>query len=110
VTTEPIDCRLERKDLIAICEAAIVSCTKWDDRDTSGAQRQIGEAWALLKSGCDFNFLNDGNLKTDEQTLWVGIRFTDFSGYEDDNPDNATENFYLPTWRRLAEAKGEDWY
>lgn len=100
-----------RQDLIKLCEDGIVSCKKWGNRDTSDAQRQLGEAWALLKAGCDFEILQEKDgLNTSDKTVWVKIRFTDFSGFENGYPNNAADIFYLPTIARLTENKNSDWY
>lgn len=99
-----------RSELIDLCEKAIVNIKNWSDRDSAEAQRQIGDGWALLKSGCPFTVLSEGNLITDNTTIWIEHRFTDFMGYECDCAENATETSYIPTQSRLDEAKGTDWY
>ena len=99
-----------REELIRLCEKAIVPCDKWSNRDSSDAIRQIGNTWALLKAGCPFKVLTEGNLKTDDRTIWVECTFTNFMGYECGVDDNAKETNYIPTEKRLKEKKGSDWY
>jgi len=99
-----------RQDLIKLCQDAVVPIKKWGDRDCSDAHRQLGEAWALLKAGCPFKILTDKDLKTDRNTIWVEISFTDFSGFEANIDHNASETFYIPTRERLNNNKGKDWY
>jgi len=54
-----------REELIALCEAALVPESEWRNRDSAGAQRQIGEAWALLRAGCPYRILPG----TDDDTI-----------------------------------------
>ena len=102
--------KYSRTKLIDICERAIVHKRNWDDRDSSDAILQVGKAWALLKAGCEFTILTKSSLKTTEDTIWIEISYTDFSGFENDVDDNRKTNFYLPTESRLEENKGKDWY
>lgn len=94
-----------REELVAICEAAFVPQEHWSDRDSSAAQRQLGEAYALLKAGCELQIDPDTNART----IWVSITFEGFA-HKDYNGDLETRTFYLPTRSRLANAKGIDWY
>lgn len=112
-----------REELIAICEAAIVPESEWNDRDSYGAQFQVGECWALLRAGCEFEILYrpadvrsaDGCF-TDEDTIWIntyGKGFQYFESHEPGDPDRPymeEERHYLPTRKRLAEAAEKDWY
>lgn len=59
--------RPTREDLLALCERAFVPHDRWRNRDSSSAQRQLGEAYALLKAGCDFYVSG----KSDTGTLWA---------------------------------------
>lgn len=110
-----------REDLIKICELAIVNEEDWEDRDTESSQQQVGICWALLKAGCDFEVtyekLDDEDRNrciTDEDTIWLYIYSKGFMWFEcaEDNSRDYKEkiHIYLPTMKRLAEAKGKDWY
>jgi hypothetical protein len=98
-----------REQLIALCEKAHVPQEKWNDRDSSGAQRQVGEALMLLKAGCAFDLRDDDNLKTDAKTIWVNIKFKGFSYFEHSDELDA-EVFYIPTAESIEKANGGDWY
>lgn len=104
-----------REDLIAICERSAVPEGKWSDRDTEGAQRQMGQCWALLKAGCRFKVLTKENQAdgavcvTDERTIWVETISAGFAAFDYGGADE-TVTFYLPTVARLDEAAGADWY
>ncbi len=100
-----------RVELIAICQRAIVQQENWDNRDSAGAQRQVGEAWALLRAGCAFEICHTAGdtCVTDEETVWIEITFNGFGSFEGGDAD--TETYYLPTPARLSRQKwGEDWY
>ena len=106
-----------REELIEICEKAIVQETDWNDRDTEASQCKVGECWALLKAGCDFEVMyDDGMCSTDETTIWLyvyseGFRYFEYaSGEEDDNEYKEKHHYYLPTLKCLEEANGKDWY
>lgn len=112
--------RYTREELIELCEAAVVPMDKWHDRDSASAQRNIGEAWVLLKAGCPFTV--DKTMTRDADTIWVEIRCQGFNHFEygdntgpyaseygeGDNYDETTR--YIPTRKRLDARKGEDWY
>ncbi|KUM34554.1 hypothetical protein [Arthrobacter sp. EpRS71] len=94
-----------RDELLAICEASFVPQQHWSNRDSASAQRQLGEAYALLKAGCEFWVGRD----TDSRTIWLTIEFEGFA-HKDYDGGLDTEHFYLPTRERLAGAQGTDWY
>lgn len=99
---------LTRDELIALCEAAIRPEKVWHDRDSASAQRQVAEAWALLRAGCDFEIEKDAPA-TNERTIWVRIAYRGFGSFEYGGKiDN--DLFYIPTRARLDEAGGGDWY
>jgi hypothetical protein len=99
-----------REDLVAICERGFVPEDSWTDRDSSDAQRQLGQCYALLRAGCEFEVLQGKyDLKTDEHTIWVELTFKGF-GYFDYDGDLSRETFYLPTVARLDARAGKDWY
>lgn len=98
-----------REELITICEQSFVPQSKWFNRDSQSAQCQLGEAYALLKDGCDFIVLVNGNLKTDDRTIWIEIESEGFE-HHDWGGSNEKETYYLPTQKRLDDQKGSDWY
>lgn len=98
-----------REQLIDLCQRAPVPQDRWTDRDTAGAQRQVGEALMLLKAGCDFDLSDNDNLKTDAKTIWVNIRFKGFDYFEDSD-ELQSEVFYIPTEESITKANGDDWY
>jgi hypothetical protein len=111
--------QVTREELIALCERARVPQAKWRNRDSAGAQRQIGEAWALLSASCDFEVLHEkGGLNSDANTWWIVISYEGFNFHESfsdlDGDDRAdyleTDNAYIPTAARLDKAAGGDWY
>lgn len=100
----------DRDSLISICERAFVPQQHWRNRDTSSAQRQLGEAYALIKAGCEFHILRgDGGIATNDHTIWIQIEFKGFAFFD---YDGSTENetYYLPTTQRLDRVAGKDWY
>ncbi len=107
-----------RKELIAICESAFVPEIKWNDRDSESAQCQLGECYALLKAGCDFEIIYEDDIcGTDENTIWLYVYSHGFSWFESFNKPNERtrdemeeHHYYLPTIKRLKEANGNDWY
>lgn len=106
---------ISREDLVQLCTDGVVPQEKWRNRDTSGAQRQLGEARALLAAGCDFFVLHGTgthSLRTDENTIWVSIEWHGFEHFEYGADSHLTENdtFYIPTRARLDAANGGDWY
>lgn len=101
---------LAREDLIALCEEAIRPESVWRNRDSAGAHRQVGEAWALLKAGCDFGLIRSGSLTTDMNTIWVEISYRGFNAFEYGSDHNEADTFYIPTAGRLSRAGEGDWY
>lgn len=97
-----------RDELVAICEQAFVPEEQWSDRDSSGAQRQLGEAYALLRAGCQFIERRDMG-GPEGRTIWLAIEFKGF-GYFDYGGPQDDETYYLPTQERLDAAAGRDWY
>lgn len=100
---------MTREDLIQICEDGIVPQEKWMDRDSAEAQKQLGEALALLKCGCDFVILKEGDLKTDSRTIWIEIYSEGFA-HHDYGGNIDRDTYYLPTRSRLDNNKNSDWY
>lgn len=101
-----------REDLLKICEQAFVSEDKWHDRDSEDAQSRLGECYALLKDGCEFEvtYETDDHLcETDEDTIWLYTYSKGF-GYFDWGGQKEEKHFYLPTQKRLDEVNGNDWY
>ena len=106
-----------REDLLKICEQAFVPESKWHDRDSENAQCKLGECYALLKAGCDFEVTykdEDSMCVTDENTIWLYVYskgFFWFEFYGEDRDDyKEKHHYYLPTQKRLDETKDEDWY
>lgn len=108
-----------RQELIALCERARVPQDKWRNRDSASAQRQLGEAWALLSAGCEFEVLREkGGCCTDKNTIWLKIRYEGFNFHESYSPydGDAREDYldddlaYIPTEARIERANGDDWY
>lgn len=108
--------KYERKDLIVLCELAIVPEKKWCDRDSSSAQRQLGEALVLLKAGCEFKVLTEENCRkgnsciSNDDTIWIDITFDGFHAFEEGSDCRESETFYIPTKQRMERGKGGDWY
>ena len=106
-----------RKELINICENAIVPQSKWKNRDTASAMLGVGKCLILLKSGCDFEVdYTDKYCRTDDMTIWIQFYVHDFVWFEYDfeketkGSKSSDYHFYLPTLKRLKEVNGEDWY
>ena len=59
-----------REELIRICEDAVVSCSKWHDRDSHMAQMEISDIHSLLCIGCDY--VIDKN--TNENTIYITFK------------------------------------
>lgn len=118
-----------KKQLISICEDAIVQQEKWADRDSFSSQLQLGQALVLLKAECKFEIITRENADSystcysDEDTIWIKFWAKNFKWF--DILDGDTEEypnglscfdngddlmFYLPTRKRLEKKKGKDWY
>jgi hypothetical protein len=101
-----------REVLVDLCERAAVPVDHWHDRDSAGAQKQVGEALMLLKAGCDFSMSEDP--VTDEKTVWIRVVYPGFNAFEcgRDRADGYWDDdtFYIPTNVRLARSEGKDWY
>lgn len=100
-----------REELIGLCEKASVQEHDWSNRDSAEAQMQIGKCLMLLKAGCEFVIWTEGDEDadtciTDEDTIWVNIKFKGFAFFEGDMEEK--EHFYIPTKKRVGE--GGDWY
>jgi hypothetical protein len=102
-----------REQLIDICEKAIVPEEKWGNRDSALAHQKIGMAWAYLKAGVPFKVTRQGDSPycvTDSHTIWLEFSVKDFGCWDYREGERGIETAYLPTKKRLAERKGEDWY
>jgi len=108
-----------REELISICERASVPEDEWRDRDSEGAQRQVGECLMLLRAGCEFKVhTRRDDPASSTRTIWVTARSRGFGWYERDDEAPASDPFryharqlyYLPTEKRLRDAAGGDWY
>lgn len=96
----------ERDTLIFLCERGLVPQDKWSDRDSAGAQLQLGKAWVLLRAGCDYR-LADSPPQT-EDTIWIDVTYEGFDWFE--VHEMTTDLFYIPTESRLERTAGRDWY
>ncbi|OBG32389.1 hypothetical protein [Mycolicibacter heraklionensis] len=108
MTTDKME--FSRDDLIAICRDAVVPQGRWRDRDSSAAQRQLGQAWVLLSAGCEYRVMHAGRLATNDRTIWIEITWRGFLDFEYGTEATESETFYLPTRARLEQAAGGDWY
>ena len=103
-----------REELIELCESAIAPEDSWYDRDSQGAQAQLGEAWALLRAGCEFTLADDP--KSTDKTWWIsvyskGFNYFEWGGMDDDDHKLLKDDrFYIPTAASIHQAKGGDWY
>ena len=98
-----------REELISICQDGIVPEERWCNRDSAAAQRQLGEALALLTAGCGYRVLRGDSLNTNERTIWIEIEFAGF-GHFDWGGHYDSETYYLPTRERLNANHESDWY
>jgi hypothetical protein len=103
-TTPAEPLALDRDALIAICERAFVPEDRWRDRDSSAAQRQLGECYALLRAGCYVL-----GTRVERDAIWVTIEYRGFGHFDYDGALD-DDRFYLPTPERLDRADGGDWY
>lgn len=103
---------IARDILLNICRQAFVPEDRWHDRDSAGAQRQLGECYALLKAGCRFEVRTDmdaeGGALDKDRTIWVRIWSKGFGYFEVGKLDE--ETYYLPAQARLDAVAGKDWY
>jgi hypothetical protein len=100
-----------RENLIARAERGVVPVEEWRDRDTSGAQKQLAEAAALLKAGCAYEL--SPSIASTGTTTWIEIVYPGFDAFEYGRSDTAnyeSDLYYIPTDNRLDSAKGGDWY
>jgi hypothetical protein len=98
---------VDRLTLLTLCERGFVAQDKWWNRDSSAAQRQLGECYALLKAGCEFS------VRTEADTHWVTVFYRGFDYFEGDydGPGRLDDDrFYVPTSERLLRNVGKDWY
>lgn len=98
---------LDREALLALCERGFVPQERWRDRDSSSAQQQLGECYALLRAGCEFY------VRTERDTHWVTIEYKGFAYFEgtyDGMGPLDHDRYYVPTAERLAAADDGDWY
>lgn len=90
--------------MIDLCQRASVPESEWRDRDSEGAQRQVGECLMLLRAGCKFEV--DPKVEYGSYSLEIWSKgFQYFEIHE-----MRSDFFYVPTAERLAGAAGKDWY
>lgn len=102
---------LTREDLIRLCTHAAVQVSEWRNRDTADAQKQVGEALALLRAGAEWRLARDP--EQTETTHWIYISYPGFNAFEVGvSKRSAWEEdlFYIPTAERLERSNGRDWY
>ena len=58
-----------REDLIDLCERAVVSCTKWNNRDSYSSQVNIQECYDYLKRGYDYDITTES-----DNTVWINFK------------------------------------
>lgn len=100
-----MDGEYTREALLDICEASFVAQQHWSNRDSASAQRQLGEAYALLKAGCEFTIGSE----TDDRTVWLNVSSEGFA-HHDYGGGLDEDFFYLPSQERLRQVDGKDWY
>lgn len=112
VSTNPIVKEpLDRGYFIVLCQGASVAQSEWRNRDTAGAQRQVGEALMLLRAGCDFRVLQKGDnqhLESDGKMWWLEISYKGFEYFE--GGLLTTDYFYIPTAEWMDKHPDKDWY
>lgn len=102
---------MTREDLIALCEDGVRPERVWSNRDSQGAHAKLGEAWALLKAGCEFHVHGEGDDPApDEETIWLTIRSRGFQAFELGSEYMDEDLYYLPTRERLECVGERDWY
>lgn len=124
-----------RKELIKICEDAVVPFHLWMNRDSFAAQMQIKTIYKGLTAGLDFtitsedeetihikfnlHYTNERKLKEFGKNLEISSRedyfkLTDFNNEMfDSNGIDFNSSYlegYMPTRKQLDLVKGEDWY
>lgn len=100
-----------REELIQLCTDGVVPVDQWANRDTAGAQEQLGSALALLRAGCEYQ--TAGDPADTANTHWIRISYPGFSAFEygrDDRINWTSDLYYIPTRTRLDNANGSDWY
>jgi len=102
---------ITREDLMALCERGFVHQSKWQNRDSANAIMQLGEVYAMLCAGCDFELLHTESAATDYNMYWVEISFMGFGNFEGSG-ELDTMTAYIPTKEKLdyAELHDIDWY
>lgn len=107
-----------REQLIKICEKAFVEQKKWINRDSASSQIQLGQCYALLKAGCEYEiqYTKDGKgCSTNDRTIWLQLYVYDFDWFENGESNDKRGNtkdyhYYLPTEKCLKESSKMDWY
>ena len=65
---------LEREQLIKLCQKAVVHHTKWQDRDSYSAQKNIQSIYKGLTAGLDYRVVTkeiDADYHSDDETLVI---------------------------------------
>lgn len=65
---------MERQELIELCKDAVVHHTKWQDRDSYSAQRNLQSIYEGLTAGLDYRIVTkeiDADYHSDERTIII---------------------------------------
>lgn len=109
-TLAPLPClenqKLDRASLIELCEKAIISYPLWKDARTHRALKEVGHAWALLKSDVPYvaNVFCDRLSGED----CIEIRF--YMDAPAMRLEDRKEICIIPALSRLIQAQGSDWW
>ena len=93
-------------ELIDICEKSFIKEDNWNNRDSESAQRQLGECYVLLKDGCEYKI----NENSTDNFILLTIYSKGFTYFDWGNNVKEEREYYIPTYKRLEETNGKDWY
>ena len=94
---------MDRQTLIELCEKSTVHESKWGNRDSHSAQKNIGEAWALLRAGCEYEIYEKNH-----KVYHLKIYSKGFMYFEGGNTE--VDFYYIPTEKRINDSIDGDWY
>ena len=124
-----------KKELIELCERAVVPCERWNNRDSASSQNGLYEIYIRLNADIPYTYTIEN-----ERTIWISFEkptkeqeenmyrynlcvdtVDDYRERVSNDPDdemfypgyypfNEPFSTYMPTKKRLDEASGEDWY
>ena len=126
---------MTKKELIQLCENAVVPCEDWRDRDSASAQNNIYEIFIRLMADIPYTYSIEG-----DTTIWIDFTkpteemiknikkqhlcvdtVSDYRERVSDDPNDemfepgyppSSEKYsgYMPTQKRLNDKIDEDWY